>query len=114
MSESRPIERDEMIRHKKPTVAERRVTRQKEREEKEKVKVALKEKYDVNLKDSDDSSDEEVKIRTGNVPQHWYELYDHTGYSVDGKQVEKLVEPDELEKFLERQNDKNWWMKIFD
>ena len=57
-----------MIRHKKPTVAERRVTRQKEREEKEKVKVALKEKYDVNLKDSDDSSDEEVKIRTGNVP----------------------------------------------
>ena len=74
-----------MIRHKKPTVAERRVTRQKEREVKEQVKEKLKEKYDINLKDSDDSSDEEVKIRTGNVPQHWYELYDHTGYSVDGK-----------------------------
>ena len=46
MSEAKPIERDEMIRHKKPTVAERRVTRQKVREEKEIVKEVLKEKYD--------------------------------------------------------------------
>lgn len=35
------------------------------------------EKYDVNLRDSDDSSDEEVLLRTGNVPSKWYELYDH-------------------------------------
>jgi ribosome biogenesis protein ERB1 len=27
--------------------------------------------------DSDDSSDEEVLLRTGNVPRKWYELYDH-------------------------------------
>ena len=33
--------------------------------------------YDKNLGDSDDSSDEEVLIRTGNVPRKWYELYDH-------------------------------------
>jgi len=53
------------------------------------VKQNIKEKYDVNQKDSDDSSDEEVRIRTGNVPEHWYDLYDHQGYSVDGKPVEK-------------------------
>ena len=41
-------------------------------------------------------------VRTGDVPQHWYELYDHSGYSVDGKAVEKLIEPDELAKFIER------------
>ena len=41
-------------------------------------------------------------VRTGDVPQHWYELYDHSGYSVDGKPVEKLIEPDELAKFIER------------
>ena len=33
--------------------------------------------YDRNLRDSDDSSDEEVLLRTGNVPRKWYELYDH-------------------------------------
>jgi hypothetical protein len=25
-----------------------------------------------------------------------------------------MVEKDELEKFIERQQDKNWWMKITD
>ena len=28
--------------------------------------------------------------------------------------MEKLVEKDELEQFIERQNDKNWWLKIRD
>ena len=68
----------------------------------------------MNLKDSDDSSDEEVLIRTGNVPEHWYDLYDHQGYSVKGEAVGKLPEQDELEKFVERQNDKMWWTKILD
>lgn len=35
------------------------------------------EKLNKNLYDSDDSSDEEVLLRTGNVPAKWYELYDH-------------------------------------
>lgn len=52
---------------------------------KKEEKATLENKYDVNLKDSDDSSDEEVLIRTGDVPKHWYDLYDHKGYSVDGK-----------------------------
>ena len=65
----------------------------------------LEEKYDANLRDSDDSSDEEVLLRTGNVPKHWYDLYDHKGYGVDGKQVEKMVEKDELQKFVEKSED---------
>jgi hypothetical protein len=48
-------------------------------------KKMLEDKYDVNLGNSDDSSDEEVLLRTGNVPEHWYDLYDHSGYSVNGK-----------------------------
>ena len=44
----------------------------------------LMRQYDKNLLDSDDSSDEEVLIRTGNVPKHWYDLYDHQGYDVKG------------------------------
>ena len=34
-------------------------------------------RFGRNLGDSDDSSDEEVLLRTGNVPMKWYELYDH-------------------------------------
>lgn len=49
----------------------------------------LNEKYNKNLGDSDDSSDEEVLLRTGNVPQKWYDLYDHQGYNVKGQPVEK-------------------------
>ena len=70
--------------------------------------------YDKNLGDSDDSSDEEVLIRTGNVPRKWYELYDHQGYDVKGGKVAKMPEQDELETFIERQNDKQWWLKIRD
>lgn len=47
--------------------------------------MELEEKYDINLRDSDDSSDEENLLRTGNVPKEWYDLYDHKGYGVDGK-----------------------------
>jgi len=73
-----------------------------EREQRLETKKVLEEKYDFNIEDSDDSSDEEVLIRTGNVPAKWYELYDHQGYSVKGEKVAKMVEKDELEKFVER------------
>ena len=53
-------------------------------------------------------------IRTGNIPRHWYDLYDHKGYSVKGKQVEKLAEKDELQKFLEKSEDPQWWRNITD
>jgi ribosome biogenesis protein ERB1 len=65
-------------------------------------KQELREKYDPHLEVSDDSSDEEVLLRTGNVPREWYDLYDHKGYSVKGEAVTKMVEGDELAKFIER------------
>ena len=79
-----------------------------------KEKAYLEEKYDINLRDSDDSSDEENLLRTGNVPKKWYDLYDHKGYSVDGKTVEKMVEKDELQKFVEKSEDPQWWRNITD
>lgn len=65
-------------------------------------KERLQEKYDTHLQISDDSSDEEVLLRTGNVPREWYDLYDHKGYSVKGEPVQKMLEGDELTKFIER------------
>lgn len=91
-----------MIRHRHANREERAAAKSQERQEHAVIKKNLEERYDVNLKDSDDSSDEEVLIRTGDVPEHWYDLYDHVGYSVKGETVAKLPEQDELEKFMER------------
>ena len=77
-------------------------------------KAQLEEKYDINLRDSDDSSDEENLLRNGNVPAHWYDLYDHKGYGVDGKTVAKMLEKDELQKFVEKSEDPQWWRNITD
>lgn len=62
---------------------------------------------------SDDSEDDEVLIRTGNIPEHWYDEYDHVGYDVKGSKVKK-IERDELEEFLRRQKDPEWWREIED
>ena len=105
---------DGLVRHKKPTKEERAEAKTREKEEQAQIRKNLEARYDVNLKDSDDSSDEEVLIRTGDVPEHWYDLYEHRGYSVKGEAVAKLPEQDELEKFVERQNDPMWWTKILD
>ena len=48
------------------------------------------------------------------MPEHWYDLYEHEGYSVKGERVAKMPQQDELEKFVERQNDKGWWKKLLD
>ena len=53
-------------------------------------------------------------LRNGNVPKQWYELYDHKGYGIDGKQVGKMVEKDELQKFIEKSEDPQWWRNITD
>jgi len=80
------------VRHRHATIEERKATKTEENRQRAEVKKELEDRYDVNLKDSDDSSDEEVLIRTGDVPEHWYDLYEHTGYSVDGKKVAKMPE----------------------
>ena len=70
----------------KPTKSEARAASIKQnRENNNKEKEDLEEKYDINLRDSDDSSDEENLLRVGNVPKEWYDLYDHKGYGVSGK-----------------------------
>lgn len=89
----------------KPRVrkSEARAAEIKSKKEAIKVESAqLVQKYDKNLQNSDDSSDEEMLLRVGNVPQQWYDLYDHKGYSVTGEAVPKMVEGDELTKFIER------------
>lgn len=53
-------------------------------------------------------------LRNGNVPSHWYDLYDHKGYGIKGQQIEKMVDKDEVDKFVEKANDPQWWRNITD
>ena len=61
-----------------------------------------------------DSSDEDVLIRTGDVPREWYDSYQHVGYDINAKKVQKPEQEDEIEKFIKQANDKNWWRNIYD
>lgn len=63
---------------------------------------------------SDDSSDEEVLVRTGDVPENWYDGMEHVGYDINSQKVMKNKEEDEVEKFIKKANDKNWWREIYD
>lgn len=43
---------------------------------------------DENLYISDE--DDEIN-RVGNVPLHWYDEFDHQGYTIDGERLKKLL-----------------------
>lgn len=70
--------------------------------------------------ESADSDDEEVLIRTGNIPDNWYDDYAEgdglVGYNVKGEKIQKAPEldRDELDEFLRRKNDPNWWRELND
>lgn len=63
---------------------------------------------------SDDSSDEEVLVRVGNIPQQWYDNMPHAGYNVEGKTVAKLDATDSLDRHIERGTDPEWWKTLTD
>lgn len=81
------------------------------------LKRKEKSRTSTNANDSpydSDSSDEELLVRTGNIPQKWYNEFDHKGYSIDSKKVIKPAEQDELEKFLTKAKNRDWWRNITD
>lgn len=62
-----------------------------------------------------DSSDEEdVRNTVGNIPMEWYEHYPHIGYDLDGKPILKPPRGNELDEFLRRMDDPNYWRTVKD
>ena len=96
----------------------KKIDKSKEKELKDKTskkdKKSRKERNNPNIDYSSDSSDEDMLVRTGDIPRKWYKDFDHLGYSQDGKKVEKQGEKDEIEKFLLKARDKDWWRNITD
>lgn len=62
-----------------------------------------------------DSSDEEdIRNTVGNIPMEWYDEYKHIGYDWDAKQIIKPAKRDQLDDFLKRMEDPNFWRTVKD
>ncbi|KAL3859579.1 hypothetical protein ACJMK2_009795 [Sinanodonta woodiana] len=60
-----------------------------------------------------DSSDEEdIRNTVGNIPMEWYKNYTHIGYDIDGKKLVKPEKADELDEFLNKMDDPNYWRTV--
>merc|ERR1712048_1194167 len=66
--------------------------------------------------DDGDTSDEEDRKNTiGNVPIEWYDHLPHIGYDLDGRSIAKPIKSkDEIEEFLERCENPEYWKTITD
>ena len=45
---------------------------------------------------------------------HWYDEYDHLGYNLDGKKINKPKRGDELDNFLNKMDNPNFGITVFD
>ncbi|XP_032549093.1 ribosome biogenesis protein BOP1 [Chiroxiphia lanceolata] len=64
----------------------------------------------------DDSSDEEdIRNTVGNIPMEWYQDFPHIGYNLDGKKIYKPIRnKDELDMFLEKMENPDYWRTVQD
>lgn len=63
---------------------------------------------------SDDSEDDMVKIRNGNVPKEWYDDELHPGYNVKGQKVTRLEGSDKLDSIIDKNENDAWFRTIVD
>uniref|UniRef100_A0A2K6RFU9 Ribosome biogenesis protein BOP1 n=1 Tax=Rhinopithecus roxellana TaxID=61622 RepID=A0A2K6RFU9_RHIRO len=65
---------------------------------------------------AEDSSDEEdIRNTVGNVPLEWYNDFPHVGYDLDGRRIYKpLRTRDELDQFLAKMDDPDYWRTVQD
>ncbi|XP_046381046.2 ribosome biogenesis protein bop1-B-like [Haliotis rufescens] len=60
-----------------------------------------------------DSSDEEdIRNTVGNIPMEWYREYPHIGYDILGRRLIKPKKGDELDEFLNKVDDPDYWRTV--
>lgn len=64
--------------------------------------------------DTDSSDEEDIRNTVGNVPMNWYDDYPHIGYDWEGKKILKPPKGDELDTFLKKMEDPNFWRTVKD
>ncbi|CAB3227985.1 unnamed protein product [Arctia plantaginis] len=72
--------------------------------------VGQKDEYE-----SGDTSDEEDRRNTvGDVPMWWYNEYPHVGYDLDGRRIIKPPQRDQIDEFLKKCEDPEFWRTVRD
>ncbi|XP_045500058.1 ribosome biogenesis protein BOP1 homolog [Colias croceus] len=65
--------------------------------------------------ESGDTSDEEDRVNTaGDVPMWWYNEYPHIGYDLDGRRIAKPPQRDQIDEFLKKCEDPEFWRTVKD
>lgn len=62
----------------------------------------------------DSSDQEDLKNTIGNIPINLYDKYDHVGYDHDAKKIVKPTKDDEIDNFLNRMDDPNYFRTVYD
>lgn len=61
----------------------------------------------------EDSSDEEdIRNTVGNIPMEWYRNFKHIGYDIEGRRLIKPEQGDQLDEFLSKADDPNYWRTV--
>ncbi|XP_046752546.1 ribosome biogenesis protein BOP1 homolog [Diprion similis] len=64
--------------------------------------------------EQDSSDEEDIRNTVGNIPLQWYNEYPHIGYDWDGKKILKPEKGDQLDNFLKRMEDPDFWRTVKD
>ncbi|KAI8039644.1 hypothetical protein M5D96_007064 [Drosophila gunungcola] len=64
--------------------------------------------------DSDTSDEEDIRNTVGNIPMHWYDEYKHIGYDWDAKKIVKPPQGDQIDEFLRKIEDPDFWRTVKD
>ncbi|RCN45632.1 BOP1NT domain protein [Ancylostoma caninum] len=88
-------------------------------EEEEEVKPArdiktVRKKKEPDEYDYDSSDEEDLRNTIGNIPVEWYDDESHIGYDQMGEKIAKPKKKTEIDTFLEKMEDPDYWRKVFD
>lgn len=73
-----------------------------------------KEKVIDEYEEHDTDDEEDIRNTVGNIPMQWYDEYKHIGYDWDAKKIIKPAKRDQLDDFLKRMEDPNFWRTVKD
>ncbi|XP_048576752.1 ribosome biogenesis protein bop1-B isoform X2 [Nematostella vectensis] len=64
--------------------------------------------------DTETSDEEDARNTVGNIPVEWYNEYPHIGYDLTGKKIMKPATGDELDDFLSKMDNPDYWRTVRD
>ncbi|KAI5738947.1 hypothetical protein M8J77_013036 [Diaphorina citri] len=64
--------------------------------------------------ETDTSDEEDIRNTVGNIPMNWYDDLPHLGYDWSGKKIMKPEQSDQLDDFLSKMENPNFWRSVKD